>query len=639
MIQANQISFEKIVENLPEPILIVRLLDRNQALFHCSYSNQAFQQLSTPSPLCDYLTCPTTAVNCNTEWLRQLSPFLMRVLTTGHPERIERKPEFQFMEPFQGVTLELTKAGEDQICIRFEQATMGQNDSSMAGKLLQHNEKATGVCTWLVDGITGHTTFSASYLAVHCFSEEDITNENATELAISRIHPDDAGKMELFRTQIHPQYPASESYRYMIGPDSFIWLKDTISAVSEDGTQVGITQDITEARNREIALQKALSMKQKILYTSPGVIYVYDIVDRKNLFANQSLTEKLGYTEEEIQKMGNQFLMQTVHPDDLQKVIDHHTKHLPDLRDDEVIRLQYRMMNQRTGEYVWLESTESIFERTETGEVHTIIGIASNKTAEMKAEIRLRQTNEELEQLVYSVSHDLRSPVRHIASYGELIRKNDGDRLSQNSLIWLENVVNSASRLGGMIDELLDFSISRKIVPCPKWICSESIIKEILESYQRNLPGQTITWTMDPLPRCYVDPDMFSRIWENLISNAVKYSSLKPETRISIQAHLECEHVIFSIHDNGCGFDEQYSDKLFKVFHRLHEDADFEGHGIGLANADRMVSMHGGKIWAKGRPGEGASFYFSMPPNLVDLQHIDLPNLEGVQPKATETSS
>lgn len=519
---------------------------------------------------------------------------------------------------------------------------------SIQKQMLEHGEKAGKLCTWIVNQETGETSFTQSYYDIHHFQEGEINAQTATAESIARIHPEDQEKMEAFRSTKHGTFPVSASYRYRVKEDKYIWLEDTISQRLPDGKLIGITEDITESRKQELKLrelneelaaateelqvaheevlrsssvmeekssqlEKALKFQEKVMETSPEIIYVYDLQERRNVFANKSLFAELGYTEADVQALGDQLFQSTIHPEDLTRVFKHHGSVLPHLTDGEVVTLIYRMYNQEKKQYVWLESTESIFEQDEQGKVRTIIGIARNINEQKQVELALLKTTKELEELVYSVSHDLRAPVRHIEAYADQIQEEEASQLSEEGKVLLDRVDYSAKRLGGMIDELLVYARNRNSQPQKAWIDTNKLLTGILEEFKKSHVEQSITWDLEGLPRCYADPDMMRQVWENLISNAVKYSSKKEETFIRVQSEEKEKEIIFSIHDRGAGFNQAYADKLFAVFQRLHTRREFPGHGIGLANVARMIDAHKGRIWGEGRPGEGASFYVSLP--------------------------
>lgn len=350
-----------------------------------------------------------------------------------------------------------------------------------------------------------------------------------------------------------------------------------------------------------------------MMATSPDIIHVHDIIDNQVIFANSTVYEEMGYTAEEVLEMGENVVEILVHPDDLEKVLHHNFVILPGLADNEIARLEMRVLHKETREAIWFGATESVFSRDEDGSVRATIGITRNIHAQKQAEGELIQANRELEQFVYSISHDLRTPVRHIASFSKIVKDREASSLTEKGQHQLDEVLSAAKRLGSMIDELLAYSRTRNAELEKVPIDSKKLILDILEASRQSNPEQTISWEVSDIPTCIADPRMLRQIGENLISNAIKYSSKKEKTEIRIRGEQKTDEVLFSIDDNGAGFDQKYADQLFSVFKRLHDPSDFPGHGIGLANVARMLQHHKGRIWGEGVPEEGATFYFTLP--------------------------
>jgi signal transduction histidine kinase len=229
------------------------------------------------------------------------------------------------------------------------------------------------------------------------------------------------------------------------------------------------------------------------------------------------------------------------------------------------------------------------------------------------ANLQLRAANKELESFSYSVSHDLRAPLRHISGFVDLLKKQIGGKEDAKSGRYLEIISGAARQMGNLIDDLLIFSrMSRAELHYSK-LAQSSLIHETQERLQTEMNGRAINWKISELPEVEADPSMMLQVWLNLIGNAVKYTRTRnpAEIEIGCQEGGEGEYIFF-VRDNGVGFDEQYSAKLFGVFQRLHRADEFEGTGIGLANVRRIISRHGGRTWAEGKVGRGATFYFSL---------------------------
>ena len=236
---------------------------------------------------------------------------------------------------------------------------------------------------------------------------------------------------------------------------------------------------------------------------------------------------------------------------------------------------------------------------------------AEEEMRQLNAELEV--INTELEAFSYSVSHDLRAPLRHIDGFAELLRKKIMESLDDQSKRYLDTISRSAKHLGALIDDLLIFSRMgrtelRKTSLNPSALLRESIENHIHETGERN-----IQWKIHTLPVVMADRAMLSLVFQNLIGNAIKYTRPREIAEVEIGCTTNDSEHIFYIRDNGVGFDMKYVDKLFGVFQRLHRADEFEGTGIGLANVRRIISRHGGKTWAEGVPNRGATVYFTMP--------------------------
>jgi light-regulated signal transduction histidine kinase (bacteriophytochrome) len=230
--------------------------------------------------------------------------------------------------------------------------------------------------------------------------------------------------------------------------------------------------------------------------------------------------------------------------------------------------------------------------------------------------IQLEAANKELESFSYSVSHDLRAPLRHISGYVELLLKNASSALDEKSLRYLTTISDSAKRMGLLIDDLLTFSRIGRVEIQKTVFSLEDLIEEVLNDLKHEINGREIIWERGPLPDVYGDRPLIKLAFLNLVANAIKFTSPRKRAKIEIGTVPggEDETVVF-VRDNGVGFNMKYADKLFGVFQRLHAADQFEGTGIGLANVQRIIHRHGGRTWAEGEVGKGAAFYVSIPKN------------------------
>ncbi|WP_431111978.1 ATP-binding protein [Variovorax paradoxus] len=244
-----------------------------------------------------------------------------------------------------------------------------------------------------------------------------------------------------------------------------------------------------------------------------------------------------------------------------------------------------------------------------------LIGVVLRRAEELAAvATELGRVNKELEAFSYTVSHDLRAPMRHIAGYVDLVAQTEGRQLSERAHRYLGHVKDAAAFAGQMVDALLDFSRMGRAALKQRLVDTKPLVDGLVRELARLEPSRRIEWQVDAaLPALYADPLLLQVAVRNLLANAVKYSRTRDPQRITVRAIRGELGNGLEVQDNGVGFQMKYVDKLFGVFQRLHRAEEFEGTGIGLANVKRIVERHGGTVWAKGVMDEGATFGFVLP--------------------------
>ena len=227
---------------------------------------------------------------------------------------------------------------------------------------------------------------------------------------------------------------------------------------------------------------------------------------------------------------------------------------------------------------------------------------------------QLQAAYTELQAYSYSVSHDLRAPLRNVLNFVELLQENVGPSLSEENLNYLKTISQTSIRMQTLIDDLLAFSQLGSAELQKGDVDLNELVQDVLGDFQAETKKRNIAWKVDPLPVVRADRSLLRLALVNLLSNAVKFTGARADTRIEIGcAPTPNGDAVISIHDNGAGFDPQYSSKLFGVFQRLHSRQEFEGTGIGLASVQRIITRHGGRAWAEAVLDGGATFYFSIP--------------------------
>ncbi|MBB4864093.1 light-regulated signal transduction histidine kinase (bacteriophytochrome) [Pseudomonas nitritireducens] len=244
----------------------------------------------------------------------------------------------------------------------------------------------------------------------------------------------------------------------------------------------------------------------------------------------------------------------------------------------------------------------------------SVLGIVLRKAEEL-AQLagELRRSNKELEAFSYSVSHDLRAPLRHIAGYAELLTEIEGEALTERGRRFLQHIEEAARFAGTLVDNLLSFSQMGRSALRLSDVDLNALVETIRVEMEPDYAGREIVWEIETLPKLVGDPAFINLALRNLIANAIKYTRGREPARIEIGARQSASETEIFIRDNGVGFDMAYAGKLFGVFQRLHRMEEFEGTGIGLASVRRIIERHDGRVWAEGRIDQGATFHFALP--------------------------
>lgn len=399
------------------------------------------------------------------------------------------------------------------------------------------------------------------------------------------------------------------------------WVDTTIVPfLNEQGKPyqyIAIRADITPRKEAEERLQISEQTYKTIASSIPGsVICLLDTDFRYNLIEGDML-EKIGYTKQAL--LG---------------------KTIGEALSEEVLReVEPLFHSVLKGRIATREATMNGFDivsryiplKDADGRVYAIMTVAMDVTRlkqaqrdivelnhdlERKIALRtdeLRKSNEELESFSYSVSHDLRAPLRGIIGFATMLKEEYGGKLDEEADRIIGIVQQSADKMGQLIDDLLAFSRTGK-QPLQKGLLNmNQLVEEVIQEAGKQDTRQAVQWEVHDLPKVHADLNLLRQVWGNLVSNAIKYSSTVADPRIQIGAVKYADRCEFFVRDNGVGFDENYKHKLFKVFQRLHDAHEFEGTGVGLALVERIIAKHGGSIWGEGRLGEGACFTFSIP--------------------------
>jgi PAS domain S-box-containing protein len=372
----------------------------------------------------------------------------------------------------------------------------------------------------------------------------------------------------------------------------------------------------------EAATNSARRFKLLMAHAPVGII----ITDFKGDFleVNDAMCNMFMRSREELLGLSSQ---DVTHPDDL--AITTGVKEKLTDGDSNFVQLEKRYIR-GDGSYFWAMVSATAIPEEKCILVH-ITDITNRKQSELRikddnqkletkiteSNTELREMNKDLENFIYAVTHDLRVPLHNLQGLSAVVEEELMDLKERDeAMAALKMIGENAHKMDNLLTDLLAFSKTGKLELNKKEVNMEAIVKDVFEEVGNIYNNFKIEFQIGSLPYAFGDPAALKQVWQNLIGNALKYSSRKDEIRIQIKGKEENGMAIFQIADNGIGFDPQYGNKLFQLFQRLHPAEEFEGTGIGLATSHRIVQKHDGKMWATSKPGEGAIFYFSLPMKL-----------------------
>jgi PAS domain S-box-containing protein len=398
---------------------------------------------------------------------------------------------------------------------------------------------------------------------------------------------------------------------------------------------VGTLQDITQQKLIENELKENQKFIQKIADTAPFIISVYHVTSGNYVFMNAAIKELLGYDRNDFSEKGVSFMMTLVHPDDVKPLIEENNRILKaetKETDVEAVNEYKCRIKNASGDFRWLQTYSTVFSRDATGYPELMLNISVDITAKVDAEqvlfqknIELQQSNTNLEEFAYIASHDLKEPLRKISILGDKLLITQQDVLNENGKNYLTKIIDSAQRMQTMINDLLSVSTitgDRAFESCDLQL----ILDEVLLTLEYKIESQKAVVKSDRLPKAMINVPQFRQLFQNLLSNSLKFSKKEIAPEIII-AHkyltarqvkefdliASSKYLQIKITDNGIGFENEYSNKIFSIFKRLHSKSEYDGTGIGLSICKKIVENHNGVIFALGKPGIGATFTIIIP--------------------------
>ncbi len=450
---------------------------------------------------------------------------------------------------------------------------------------------------------------------------------------LNAIHPD---QRELIAERISKRFsgeqvPDKYELHFVTKSGDERWAELSVKLINFENQTTGIVTgvDITERKKAEEQITYSESELRNIIDNLQDTYYRTDLEGRI-IRSSPSVYDLLGYKEEEL--LGSKLSDLYVDPQGREKFLQLMQQH------NGVVNNYEAGLRRKDGSHVWV-STNAHYYFDIDGNIKGVEGTTRDISDIMLARqelekhrlhleelvtertLDLEAANRELESFCYSVSHDLRSPLRTIDGFSQILMEDYSTILDDVSKDYLQRVRSGAQRMGQLIDDLLKLSRVSSSGLKKETINLSQMAQEIADGLRQSNPERNATITIEPGLTCYGDKGLIHVVMDNLFSNAWKYTQYKQE-----QIHIEFGQQIldgtpvFYIKDNGAGFDMAYSNKLFGAFQRLHPAKDFEGSGIGLATVNRIIQRHGGRVWAEGEPDKGATFYFSLPVNPAGKQ-------------------
>jgi PAS domain S-box-containing protein len=560
------------------------------------------------------------------------------VLRNGTVKILERKGEFiynQGGEPVQmiGTTQDVTTKQKVQQKLKDNQTFIKKIADATPSIIASYNVN------------TGKYVFISAGLQKLLGYEPELLLEEGIAFFVNLVHPDDLPGIAEKNAQVlekanqepdNNELVAEFTYRMLHRNGQYRWFHTygTIfdrNAAGKVEHILNISLDITDQVEASHKIKEQEHFIQHIADASPTILYLFDTMGNRMAYANREVFFVLGYTPEELEEMGPAVTSTLYHPDDLELLperaeSDKHFQHR-----DSMMQYECRMKT-KDGHYKWMLVREIIFKTDEDGKVLQTLGAALDisKRKEMEQTIlqnsfQLQQSNASLEEFAYVASHDLKEPLRKISTFGDRLAASQRSNLSPDGVVYLDKIIDASQRMQTMISDLLTVSMITGDRSYQQHSLQE-ILQDVLQTLEYKIEQKGARIHATPLPAANIIASQFRQLFQNLLSNSLKFTreGVPPEIHIThrylapdqvegYQLQKAPRYLELKFEDNGIGFEDEYAGKIFAIFQRLHGRSEYEGTGIGLAICKKIVEHHGGIISATGVPGQGATFTIILP--------------------------
>ncbi|HVG15727.1 MAG TPA: PAS domain-containing protein [Chitinophagaceae bacterium] len=561
------------------------------------------------------------------------------VLDNGKIKVLHRKAEFIF--DAEGQPIQLIGTSQDVTEQFNTQQELRENQN-----FIQKIADATPSIIASYNIHTGKYNFISQGIKKLLGYDPELVREKGVQFFLGIVHPDDlaelmeSNKEALLNANLPENRDKDEIiefiYRMRHIEGHYVWFHTygTIFDRNASGHVehvLNISLDISDQHEAIQKIEEQEHFIQHIADASPTVLYVFNVQSNSFVYVNKEIFFVLGYTKEEIIAMDGDATEQLYHPDDIRllperkqsgkKIVDAHT----------MLQYECRMKN-KDGEWQWFLVREVVFKTDAEGRIQQTVGAALDITRRKEMErsllqnsFLLEQSNASLEEFAYVASHDLKEPLRKISTFGDRLTDTQASSLTPEGKLYLRKIVDASQRMQLMINDLLSISM----ISGNKGFEAASlqgILAETLQTLEYKIEQKNAIIKADNLPVANIVPSQFRQLFQNLISNSLKFvheevqpvititcTYLKPEEVTHYQLHSASRFLKIQFDDNGIGFENEYAGKIFAIFQRLHGRSEYEGSGIGLAICKKIVEHHGGIIYASGIPDVGATFTIILP--------------------------